>query len=170
MWVRQYAFVMTATDSGHPVTLRLFPDYAGTVLWMSGPVDYEASGLTSGLIRALRSWEESYYRSLTPDLQWVSAEAAKRFTTNGVQLARCLADELGEDYQIEFTTYEKGGAPAGVFRSSGPARNADAVARFNALVIALQAQEDEGNQAQADRQRGKGWYAWAPLSGNFFRR
>lgn len=167
-WAWQYASVMTPKDSGHPVTVRLFPDFAGTVLWMGGPVDYEATGLTSRLIGALQTWEELYYLSLTPDLQWVSAEAARRFTAKGEQLAGCLAEELGEGYQIEFTSYEKTGAPAGVFRSSGPARNADAVARFNALAAALQAQVDEGDKARVDRQRGKEWYAWAPLSGDSF--
>lgn len=160
---------MTPPDSGHPLTVRMFPDYAGTVLWLAGPVGYETSGLTPGLISALRAWEGSYYQSLNLDLDWVSAEAALRFTATGEHLAGWLADELGEGYQIEFTSYEKGRAPVRRFRSSGPGRNTEAVARFNALAAALQEQVDEGGKAHADRQRGKGWLAWAPLTGTSFK-
>lgn len=147
---------MTTPERNRPLTVRLFPDYAGTVLWFSGPVRYEDSGLTQGLIRALQSWEESYYHSMTPDIEWVSAEAAHRFTAEGNRLAECVADELGERYDVGFASYEDG-VPARIFRASGPARNAEAVAAFDVLTAARQTGGD-----------GSGWYAWAPLSDTSF--
>ena len=148
----------------------MFPDYAGTVLWFGGPVRYEDSGLTQELIHALQSWEESYYHSMTPDFEWVSAEAAHRFTAEGNRLAERLADELGEGYEIGFASYEDD-VPARTFHASGPAHNANAVAAFNALAAALQTEVEASDPTRAAAQRGggSGWYAWAPLSGTPFK-
>lgn len=48
-------------------TVRMFPDYADTVLWFEGPVDYDLTGLTPDLLHDLTAWEQSYYDSLTSD-------------------------------------------------------------------------------------------------------
>lgn len=147
---------MTTPEGNRRLTVRMFPDYAGSVLWFGGPVSYEDSGLTQQLIRALPLWEECYYLSMTQDFEWVSAEAAHRFTAEGNRLAECVADELGERYDVEFASYEDD-VPARIFRASGPARNAEAVAAFDTLAATLQTGGD-----------GSGWYAWAPLSDTSF--
>ena len=147
---------MTIPGKNRRLTVRMFPDYAGTVLWFGGPVSYEDSGLTQGLVRALQSWEESYYQSMTPDIEWVSAEAAHRYTAEGNRLAGCVAEELGERYDVAFASYEDG-VPGRIFHASGPALNAKAVAAFDALAAAMRTEQE-----------GSGWFAWSPLSGNRF--
>ena len=149
--------------------MRMFPDYAGTVLWFGNPIRYEDSGLAQDLIRALRSWEDSYYQSLTPDIDWVSAEAAHRFTAEGNRLARQVADELGEGFEISFASYEEG-VPARLFHSSGAAPNANAVAAFNALANAPQAGGQASYLAREEMEQsgGSGWYAYAPLADTSF--
>lgn len=167
---RQYAPFMTTPEAEHPPTVRMFPDYVGTVLWFDGPVRYEDSGLTQKLISALRSWEESYYHSMTHDLEWVSTEAARRFTVEGNRLAEWLADELGHRYEIAFQSYE-GDVPLRAFRSSAPARNANAVAAFDVITVALQTEVADGDRARTAllREKEPGWYARAPLSGSIFK-
>ena len=147
---------MATSERNRRLTVRMFPDYAGTVLWFGGPVSYEDSGLTQPLVRALHSWKERYYLSITQDFEWVSAEAARRFTTEGHRLAECVADELGERYDVEFASHEND-VPARIFRASGPASNAKAVAAFDAMTATLQTGGD-----------GSGWYTWAPLSDTSF--
>ncbi|MGG5170554.1 hypothetical protein ACQR35_00030 [Pseudarthrobacter sp. J1738] len=151
-------------------TVRMFPDYADTVLWFDDPVDYDLAGLTQGLVRDLRVWEQSYYESLTPDLDWKSAELARRFTLEGNRLARRVADELGDGYEIEFNSYEKN-VPTRRFRGTGPALNARAAAAFDALAAALQAKQDEISRARTAAQRGEntGWFAYSPLSDTVFK-
>ncbi|MGO4493022.1 hypothetical protein AB4Y86_13180 [Arthrobacter sp. 2YAF22_2] len=151
-------------------TVRMFPDYADTVLWFDDPVDYDLAGLTQGLVRDLRVWEQSYYESLTPDLDWKSAELARRFTVEGNRLARRVADELGDGYEIEFTSYEKN-VPARRFRGTGPALNARAAAAFDGLAAARGAEQDEISRARTAEQRGEntGWFAYSPLSDTVFK-
>lgn len=61
------------------LTVRMFPDHAGTALWFRGPVNYNLTGLTSGLVLDLVCWEQSYYDALTPDFDWKSKDLARRF-------------------------------------------------------------------------------------------
>ena len=98
--------------------VRMFPDYADTVLWFDGPVDYAQCGLSERLIRDLTRWEQGYYDALE-DLEWRTPELAAQFTKDGIRLARQVARELGEDFEVEFRSYENG---AGVrrFRGQGP--------------------------------------------------
>ncbi|MBD8045379.1 hypothetical protein H9638_16345 [Arthrobacter sp. Sa2BUA2] len=160
---------MTTPSEGRRITVRMFPDYAGTVLWLGEPVGYERTGLTPELIRALQSWEESYYESLAPGLDWMSVDAAHRFTAEGNRLAGLVADELGERYDVAFTSYEDG-APAGIFHSPGPAGNAKAAAAFDALSAALHAKLNDEDRGQDPARQGEatGWYAWSPLSDTSF--
>lgn len=119
------------------------------------------SGLSRGLVRSLQVWEESYYRSLTPDFGWVSAEAARQFTAEGNRLAQRLADELGPGYEVSFNSYEDG-VPGRVFRSSGATPNAEAVAAFSELGAARQIKAGAPGTDLAGK--GVEWFAWAPLS------
>src|SRR5699024_821144 len=62
---------ITDEDAGH-ATIRMFPDYADTVLWFGdGPVEYSDTGLTAALIDALQRWEQTFYESRNDDLKFV---------------------------------------------------------------------------------------------------
>ena len=55
--------------------MRMFPDYAGTVLWYGGgPVDYEEAHLPAGLVAYLEAWEASYYAGLDEAMEWRSRD------------------------------------------------------------------------------------------------
>ena len=94
------------TDDGGQRTIRLFPDYADTVLWIREPIDYEDTGLSDELVAGMRGWEQFYYDSLDADFNWVSAEAARTFTEEGTRPAQSVSSEVGPRFLIEFASYE----------------------------------------------------------------
>ncbi|WEO78265.1 hypothetical protein BJQ94_04290 [Cryobacterium sp. SO2] len=113
--------------------MRLFPDYAGSVLWFPHPVAYADTGLDPALVTDLIRWEIGYYDSLDADFDWRSADLASAFTADGVALALRLAVQLGAGFDIEFASYEAGVATRR-FRSEFPADNPGAAAAFTALA------------------------------------
>jgi hypothetical protein len=119
--------------AGRDSVVRLFPDYAGSVLWFPHPVDYAATGLDGGLVADLIRWEIDYYDALDADFDWRSPDLARAFTTDGVALAYRLAVQLGAAFDIEFASYEAGVATRR-FRSELPADNPRAAAAFTALA------------------------------------
>lgn len=148
-------------------TVRMFPDYGDTVLWLVFPVDYEDSGLSSELISQLDAWERSYYQALDADFNWKSAENARVFTKTGIDLAGQVANELGEEYVVEFASYEHA-APTYTVQSRRPADNESAAAAFSTLVAELEAEEERASQLAAEAGPNARWTAFAPLSGDVF--
>jgi hypothetical protein len=72
--------------------LRVFPDYAGTVLWfVSDPVRYERAQLTPQLEADLNAWETRYYGGLTPELHWRPEFDIASYDSDGVSLCERLA-------------------------------------------------------------------------------
>lgn len=169
-WPRQYDDGMNSPGGAKCPTVRLFPDYAGTVLWFREPVDYDLAQLSDVLFHDLSRWEQSYYDSLTPDLGWKTADLASRFTAEGNRLAQCVADELGDGYEIEFATYEEE-VPTRRVCGKGPALNLRASAAFDALALAVKASEEEASCAQAAalHEESPGWLAYSPLSNTVFK-
>jgi hypothetical protein len=124
------------TPATREAVVRLYPDYAGSVLWVSDsadPVDYASSGLDPALVNDLIRWELGYYDSLDDDFQWRSPASAGTFTSDGVALALRLAVQLGAGFDIEFASYEAGVATRR-FRSAFPADNPGAAAAFAVLA------------------------------------
>jgi hypothetical protein len=156
-------------SEGQPRMVRMFPDYADTVLWFGGPVPYDESGLTEGLVRELEDWEQSYYDSLTPDEDWKSAELARQFTAEGNRLAGRVADELGDGYDVQFSSYEPG-VPPRRFRGARTALNPRATAAFAELAAALIAEQKRFDEAaRAPGGEDSEWFAVAPLTGAIFK-
>ncbi|MHA7303954.1 hypothetical protein ACX80E_01715 [Arthrobacter sp. TMN-49] len=155
-----------AAAEGTPVRVRMFPDYADTVVWLPGhgPVNYDDAHLSPGLTADLMAWEASYYASLTPELDWRSASRAADFTAAGQDLAQRLAKELGENFTVEFHSYA-GKSSKELFRSSDRAKNPAAVEAFTAFVAAEAALLAK---FAADTTNGVGWFAYAPMSGTVF--
>ncbi len=148
--------------------VRMFPDYADTVLWFDGPVDYAECGLSERLIRDLRRWEQGYYDALD-DLEWRTPELAARFTKDGTRLAQQVARELGAGFEVEFRSYENG---AGVrrFRGKGPG-SPEATAAFGQRAADIRDDREQLARLKAeDEASGAGdWFAYAPESGAVFR-
>ena len=112
--------------------VRLFPDYAGSVIWFPSPVPYQETELDPRLIGDLQSWEASYYAGLTSDYEWRTAGLGARFHAESARLARRLADQIGDAFQVE---HDSGESHRRV-RGAGPARNPAAAAAFQRLADA----------------------------------
>lgn len=144
------------------VLVRMFPDYARTVLWLFGPLPYPDARLTPELTAALQEWETSYYVALTPDDEWQSPTLAAAFTATGNSLDQRLADELGTGFAVEFQSYELL-APRHIFAADSPATNPTAASALAALAAA-----DAAEKARLAAEDSVGWFAHAPLSGTYF--
>ncbi|PCC41507.1 hypothetical protein CIK65_17340 [Brevibacterium aurantiacum] len=148
-------------------TVRMFPDYADTVLWIVFPIDYEDTDLSPDLVSQLDAWEQSYYEALDADFNWKSADAARAFTQTGIDLAGQVANELGEEFVVEFASYEHH-APTYTVQSRSPADNDEAFAAFSTIVAELDAEDERAAQLVAEAGPDGEWTAYAPLSGETF--
>lgn len=149
---------------GPPHVVRMFPDHADTVLWFTGPVDYEDSGLSVDLVRALRDWEQASYDGVAPDVEWRSRSLAHAHHTEGERLAARVADELGSGYEVEYGD----GTPRRV-RSTRESPGLPAAAAFDLLAAEQRAADERLAQLIAeDGGTRADWSAHAPLSGNTF--
>lgn len=121
----------TGAASQYATTVvRLFPDYAESVIWFRGPVPYEETRLDAQLIAARQAWEAFYYAGLTSDYSWRTLEMETRFHVEGARLARWLADQIGADFQVELDL----GESRRRIRGAGPAGNPGAAAAFHRLA------------------------------------
>jgi hypothetical protein len=139
--------------------VRLFPDYAGTVLWLTDPVHYEEAHLSNQLENDLRAWDRFCRSRLDPDLSEHAPSDVHEFAITGIALARRLADELGLGVEIHLIHEGRQ-----VFRSSNPPTNSRAAQTLHTRA------EQRAAEARAviERLGGRGWYAYAPLSGSRF--
>lgn len=110
--------------------VRLFPGHAESVLWFSSPVPYEETQLDVQLLADLQAWEASYEAGLTSDRSWRSRELETRFHAEGARLARRIADQIGDDFEVEYDLRESHRR----VRGAGPARNPDAAAVLHRLA------------------------------------
>ena len=136
-----------AVDSSATNVVHLFPDYAESVIWLRTPIPYEMTRLDAWLVEALKSWDQSYYAGLTPDLSWRSPGLQAEFLAEGARLARRLADQIGDEFQVQHQL------PDGLHRrvrGSGPARNPDAAAAFRRLAEPW-SDEEEGPSFTVDQ-------------------
>lgn len=155
------------TDERPPRTIRMFPDYAGTLLWINMPIDCEDIRLSGGLVAELQAWEQSNYDSLDSDFDWVPETAARTFTAEGVRLARLVSAEVGPQFIVEFSSYDDD-TEAMRIRAEHSAENPKAEAAFTRLFH--EAEADDRRIAELVRNEPDGeWTAYAPLSGTVFR-
>ncbi|MFJ4027503.1 hypothetical protein ACIPWF_09935 [Paenarthrobacter sp. NPDC089989] len=155
---------MEDSDQNERAKVRMFPDYAETVLWFGGPVDYDRTGLAESLVRDLRAWEDSYYAALAPDLGWKSPHEATRFTEQGEHLAQRVADELGDKYEVEFTPYVENAQPRRFHGTKAP--NPRAVTAFDVLATKIRIEQNQMNRLEAEKDGSL--TAYAPSSNTIF--
>ena len=117
-------------------TVRVFPDYAESVIWFSDPFPYEESRLTTDLVDGLRSWNARYHSGLTDDVRWRSLDTLHTFNRDGLELARRVAAEIGSSFEVEYRSFEDGAAAQ--LRSDEPATNPDAEGAFQGRAQAAQ--------------------------------
>jgi hypothetical protein len=111
--------------------VRVFPDYADSVIWFSDPMPYPETHLTVDLVTRLTDWETSYYSGLTDEFEWRSPDALHSFSAEGLELARAISEEIGSGFEVEYRSFENSDAVASL-RSEHPAANPAAEAAFTA--------------------------------------
>lgn len=126
--------------------IRLFPGWAGTVLWAwSGLVEYRESRLTEDLIAALQEWEsEGDHESLTGIPTPPESEAA--WSREGLRLAHELAAQLGSGFTVDMLR----GPSAARVSSAEPPTNPGAAAAFESRRVAALAEQAVRHQRCAE--------------------
>ncbi|WP_141362747.1 hypothetical protein [Glutamicibacter uratoxydans] len=157
---------MSNIEVPRAVVVRMFPDYADTVLWFRNPIRYEDSKLSADLVEDLKRWEQSFYEGLNRDYEFKSETLACRFVEDGKILAQRVADELGENFVIELQEDNA----AGRYQAKRQALNAEAAVAFDAMALEVQAEDEEVARCIGAVRRGEttGWYAYSPGSGAVF--
>lgn len=147
-------------------TVRMFPDYADTVLWFGdGPIEYSETGLSAALVDDLQRWEQTFYESRTDDFEFVSQAAEASHAEDGIKLAERVAAEVGPRFAIACDSVEDRTETV-LLRAERPAENPAAEAAFTRLREELIAEEDR--TAEIFAESGGVWTAYAPLSGETF--
>jgi hypothetical protein len=122
--------------------VRVFPDYANTVIWFApGPVHYEDARVTDELRDAMVAWEKAWYDDLSDDFHPSSPEVARSLAAEGRRLATWLSTELGENFEVEVLLDEVDGRNDRL-RGSGPGTNPAAVAAFRRMAAEDKAEHD----------------------------
>lgn len=82
-------------------TVRVFPDYAGTIIWFTiGPFDYDSARIPQDLRVAMQEWEETYYAGLdSPD---AAPELVGAYDLEGLHLAEQLSQLVGQEFAVEY--------------------------------------------------------------------
>ncbi|GIT80627.1 hypothetical protein LLS1_22960 [Leifsonia sp. LS1] len=125
--------------------VRVFPDYADSVIWFSpGPVAYEDAHISPELARDLQTWEDRYYMILD-DHHEVREEFSAAFDADGLSLAGRLSDELGDAFAVEYLST---GGDRTTLRRDHPGSNPVAVAAFARMAERTRADHDRIVEAQ----------------------
>jgi hypothetical protein len=149
--------------------VRVFPDYAGAVIWFSEPLPYAETRLTRELVALLEEWEGQYYAALDSDLRWRASVSLHDFNARGLEVARAVSEELGPRLAVEYRSFEDPKAVAQL-RSEHPATNPAAEAAFLDRADRARADWADARARLAARpDAAPGWYARGGRSGAIFR-
>lgn len=130
--------------------VRVFPDYADTVIWFApGPVRYEDAHVSTELRDAMIAWEQAWYDDLSEDFQFSSPAAARSLAVEGHRLATLLSAELGENFEVE-VLLDSVGRQNERLRGTGPGTNIEAVAAFRGMAAKHKADSDRIRALIAD--------------------
>jgi hypothetical protein len=123
--------------------VRVFPDYADSVIWFApGPVPYEEAHVSTELRDAMIAWEQAWYDGLSDGFHFSSPAVSHSLAVEGHRLATLLSDELGDNFEVEFRSDE---VDAGDRRrrGSGSGTNPAAVAAFRRMADDDKAEHDQ---------------------------
>jgi alditol oxidase len=140
------------SGSTRPITVRLMADHARSPVWFGyEPIPLDTTGLSDELIGDLENWAGRVERLAHVDVDDTDLpRTVGLLDDEGVRLARRIALELGDEFEVEFGF----DGVRGRFRSddiAGNRRAADA-----ARVIAAGGTPDLGDPAQLDRHNWAG--------------
>jgi hypothetical protein len=112
--------------------VRVFPDYADSVIWFCiGPMPYDEARISPGLQAAMEAWEQTYYDGIdNQHYEWKSRAEHQRFNAEGLRLGAILADELGEQFEVEVDAEVGSSESKTIFRSPGKPTNREAAIAF----------------------------------------
>jgi hypothetical protein len=124
--------------------VRVFPDYANSVIWydMVGPVPYEETHLSAGLIDDMEAWEAKYYAILDESYEFASRQLESDHITQGLVIARALSEEIGDVLPVEADVLGGGKTH---FLTPGAGTNTEARAAF--LEMRTEAEEHDAGIA-----------------------
>jgi hypothetical protein len=155
----------TTSEEAQYEVIRMFPDYADTVLWFDMPVHYSDTGLTETLVADLQKWEDTFYESLNADFEFVSRAAEAKHGKEGLKLAERVSAEVGPSFVIECDAPD-GKTEKVHLRAESPAENPAAEAAFTRLRNDRIAEDKR--IAEILSESGGTWTAYAPLSRTTF--
>lgn len=150
---------MTERSQDGRLIVRVCPDYAGTVLWSGGAVDYAEAHLSQELEDDLHAWESFHRSRLDPDRATHASQDEYDFAVTGRALAGRLSDELGRGVEVHLIVEGRQ-----VFRSAEAPINPRAAKAFHARAERQVAQA----RALIEKVGGGRWYAYNPASGSRF--
>jgi len=144
---------MDQRDQPPAMVLRIFPDYADTVIWNDfGPVPYEDINLSAQLQHELEAWERFYYEKATPYFEWAVASDRERFTEDGRRLTESIAKEVGSEFEFELRLSDRG--PKNMVRSDSAPTNPEAARAFHELVREKREWEDRMGRIEQETKAG----------------
>lgn len=144
--------------------VRVFPDYADTVLWfVGGPVDYSDAKVTESLAADMSAWEDSYYAGLDDEMGWKSTDLETHHYREGLRIARALSDERGDSFEVEVFAQDGEHDECKVrILGQGRGSNPSAVAVFRARAAAGETEDAYFRELKASGGSFH-WTAYAPL-------
>lgn len=147
--------------------VRLFYDYASSVVWFPDPVPHIECRLSPELSADLDAWRHSFDVGLEQQ-EWRSPELAARAEREGRDLAQRLGDELGSTFEIDYHVFAQ--PRASRYRSPNSPTNAEAAAVFTKWADAARVEHDDLRRRAAERRPvggSFGWYAEIPGVGRY---
>jgi hypothetical protein len=139
--------------------IRIFPDYADSVIWFAmGSVSYEEAKISAQLRHDMEAWERFYYQACSNEFRWRTQDDQARFAAQGRRLAERLAAEVGGQFEVEFENHRGKKVRT---RSNAGSTNAAAAEAFT--EIARQEREfDERVHMEAQTGATFGWFTHDP--------
>jgi len=150
---------MTERSQDGRLIVRVFPDFAGTVLWAGGAVGYEEAHLSRELEEDFQAWESFHRSRLDPDRPNHASQDERDFALVGRALAERLSQELGRGVEVHLIVEGRQ-----LFRSVDPPVNPRAAKALHGRA------EWQAAQARAlvEKVDDGRWHAYNPVSGRRF--
>lgn len=139
--------------------IRIFPDYAESVIWFAiGPVSYNDAKISSQLRSDMEAWEDFYYAAQTEDFRWRRPEGREWFNAEGRRLAERLAGEVGSRFEVEVRVYRNKKVRV---NSKAEPTNPEAAEAFETIARELREFEE---RIERETRAGSNfrWFAYGP--------
>lgn len=160
---------MESSQSSELIIVSL---YAGDSGLSVGPtleqIEFEDTGLSPDLVEDLKQWATLYRESFNDNWEWKTPELERGYTEQASALAQRIADELGDEHEVQYQPND-GNSPPMKFQASGQGSNPQAITALAEFLQGLRDQEAQHMQ-QVETAAGEGfegsvgWWSNGPLS------